>query len=383
MLACLLFLTSGTAVEVLGLRVSDFAVLGFVLLLGASGPVLSRDRLGLVVVLLFLGSSVAISSFIQSINVPLLFDIGLRNALAISLGLLSVFLLLLMHGTLSVISVAKHYSRICLAVCLSLYLFQYFYGIPSWIADVEVPDRFSAISVNPNQLALFLLPLPFFSAFCFLAGVIGRREMMGLVLFALGINLAVLGKALFVAWFFSLLLLYLVGWRLTAKGMIRRGFLTVRVVVCSVVAVVVAPLFFRLYTGDIAGGQDEQGETRVALWINGLSAWSEAFLFGHGSGHYSGIDGLYEGMEAHNLFIDWVAAYGVLGVMPLILFFGVILFSAWRGDKLLFAFVFALSIQMMFHFYARQPVFWVWWTFAFILARTLRDNICVDVRQRY
>jgi O-antigen ligase len=367
-LALSLFLTSGTAVELLGLRLSDLAAIAVVLFLILTGSVSLRDRFGLMAILILLVVSVYISSAIQLNVNPENFESGLRNTVAISLGLFIAFLLQ-RHSSMYAILLVKHYSRICLGVCLGLYVFQYLFYTPSWIGEVEVAERFSAISVNPNQLALFLLPLPFFAILCYVAGVISRREMVGVMLLAIVINLVVIGKALFVAWFFSFGFLYLVGWNLPGKSVSRRGSVLTRVMFCLIIAIVTSPVFFKLYSGDIAGGQDEQGETRVALWYHGLQAWGDAMLWGHGSGHYSGLDSPYEGMEAHNFFIDWLGAYGVVGAVLLMAFFIIIFILTWKSSKLLFAFMLAISIQMMFHFYARQPIFWVWWVVAFILAK--------------
>lgn len=371
-LALALFLTSGTAVDLLGFRLSDLAAFAVVLLLIVTGSISSEGRLGLMIISALLVASVFISSAIQLNLKPDMFEDGLRNTVAISLGLFITCLLLLRLNGMRAILIAKHYSRICIAMCCSLYLFQYLFFTPSWIGQVEVVERFSAISVNPNQLALFLLPLPFFAILCFVAGVIGRREMVGVIFLAVIINLVVIGKALFVAWFFSFGFLYLIGWNLSGKPADRRGAVLTRVMFCLAIVIVALPVFFKLYSGDIAGGQEEQGKIRILLWQHGLQAWGDAIILGHGSGHYSGLSSAYEGMEAHNFFIDWLGAYGVIGAVLLIAFFILIFVPTWRSNKLLFAFMLAMSIQMLFHFYARHPIFWVWWVFAFVLAKDFR-----------
>ncbi len=370
-LALSLFLTSGTAVELLGLRLSDLAAAAVVFLLILTGSASSKDRFGLMAILIFLVASVFISSAIQLNINPEIFDGGLRNTIAISLGLFIAFLLL-RHSGVYIIFVIKHYSRVCLGVCLGLYVFQYLFYTPSWIGEVEVAERFSAISVNPNQLALFLLPLPFFAILCYVAGVISRREMVGVMLLAIMINLVVIGKALFVAWFFSFGFLYLTGWGFSGGSENRRKAVLIRIASCLMLALVVLPIFFKLYSGDIAGGREEQGKVRILLWQHGLQAWGDAVIFGHGSGHYSGLHSAYEGIEAHNFLIDWLGAYGVVGGIWLMTFFVLILVETWRSNKVLFAFMLAMLIQMTFHFYARQPIFWALWVFAFVFAKDVR-----------
>ena len=62
-------------------------------------------------------------------------------------------------------------------------------------------------------------------------------------------------------------------------------------------------LFDKLYAIYSEGGQ---GGDRLLLFKNAIKAFGESPVFGLGFGHHSGIDGVMEGMEAHNLYLDCV-----------------------------------------------------------------------------
>jgi O-antigen ligase len=114
-----------------------------------------------------------------------------------------------------------------------------------------------------------------------------------------------------------------------------------------------------LYHGTVAGGASGQGEGRVRLWFNALDAWQYSPLVGLGPGHFSGSNQPFMGAEAHNLYIDWLASYGILGLGVLVYMFFRI---GWRlfvnRDFALFAGFTSLLIVSLFHFFARHPVFW-------------------------
>jgi O-antigen ligase len=244
-----------------------------------------------------------------------------------------------------------------------------FFWHPKWINVSEFPDRFSALSSNPNQLALFLLPIPFFSAFCYLKGAITFKIMLLLTSLTLLINFYVLGKALFVGWLLALFFLYLNNMKFFEKTKISLRLILRNWFFVFFVALLMIPIFLLLYSGNIPGGQAGQGDVRIQLWAHGLQAWSDAFLLGNGPGHFSGVKGPYEGVEAHNLLIDWASAYGFISLTFLVTFFLLVIYKASKNyNKLIIALLITLILQMTFHFYARQPVFWIWWIIAFIVA---------------
>jgi len=368
LLALLIFFTSATAVSFNSLRLSDISslLLLFVLLID-SGSL--GKRLQILIVTFFKLVITSLSFLHQMISADYLMVVaGMPNALAIFFNLILIIIFILRCGEELVVSIMIDYCRITLIICFSLYILIVLYGAPDWIDQVDVVERYSALSKNPNQLALFLLPIPFFSICAYHRNRICKSVAILMISFVIILNIFVMGKALFVAWILSFGFFYLIGWKLYDKVKITLIFLVSRFLAILLMLLIVSPLIYLLYAGATPGGQEDQGAIRLALWGNGLHAWLDAFFIGHGPGHYSGISDSYEFMESHNFIIDWASAYGIVGVFSLLLFFFTILAQVLRSsNKLILAFLIALIALMTFHFYARQPVFWLWWIFAFIV----------------
>lgn len=370
-LALFTFFTSATAISFAEFRLSDISTVLLFISLFLLKNNNSRENRRLAVILFTLLSSVVLSSAFSTSNVD--YDIinsGLKSFLPVVAGILIAIMVTLKFDARLATQYMKFYCQIALTICLTTYLFQLTPLSSNWINAAEPIGRFVGLSQNPNQLALFLLPIPFFSLLCYAKGIISSWSAAGQVILVVLINILVIGKGLFVAWFFSLAFVSLNGWKtfenrkITSIKIVGKWLFIFGSIFAS------PPMFYLLYTGKIAGGQDGQGSVRLLLWLNGLKAWGDAFLIGHGPGNYSGIEGPYEGIEAHNFLVDWCAAYGVIGAFPLLAVFCIVFHSAWKNcNKLMIAFVIALSVQMAFHFYGRQPVLWIWWILAFKIAQ--------------
>lgn len=107
----------------------------------------------------------------------------------------------------------------------------------------------------------------------------------------------------------------------------------------------------------------DQGGSRTSLYLSALKAWLDtpfSFMFGYGAGSFSGLNGPFQGAEAHNTALDMATIAGVFG---LLLFPLMPLWFALKalGKKLRFApaVLLALVAFAVFHFVGRQPLFWV------------------------
>lgn len=374
--ATVIFLTSATAVNISGVRLSDIAALLLISSLFLHRSNDSTRKLtttGIFILLLF---ATFISFSFQFLKFdPELTLAGLPNAIAIPFGLILALIFLNRCNEQRATKIASAYCRITLLTCWTLFLWQWLLGHPEWIDVGEVEGRFSAFSNNPNQLALFLLPIPFFSILCHMKGARGRGGMVIDIIAAVLLNFFIIGKGLLVSWTLALVFVMLTGWKFDGPIRATLNFILVRSLLVVAFVLAIAPIAFLLFTGNAPGSQEGQGSIRLALWLNGLEAWAEAPFFGHGPGHYSGLETPYAGMEAHNFFIDWGSAYGFLGFFSLFLLISLFFAHAFkRKNWIICAFYIALFAQIVFHFYGRQPVFWLWLAFGFVFSFARSDN---------
>lgn len=104
----------------------------------------------------------------------------------------------------------------------------------------------------------------------------------------------------------------------------------------------------------------DEGDGRVSLMINALKAVYHSPLTGFGAGSFSGILNPFEGLEAHNTFLDFAVQFGV--IYPLFIYwliFKALLISLQKRQILISAFIMGFIVSGLFHFSARHFVFWV------------------------
>lgn len=228
--------------------------------------------------------------------------------------------------------------------------------------------RFRGWSENPNQAALIIgISVPLL-----IRHVIERGGSMlifaPLVMLGVLSGLAVYSNALQVAWALGL------GVSIAASKRLGHGFRMVEVSVpmlltllFKVVAagfVVAGTLwllnnFQILFEGTAKGMASGQGAARLILWRHAFEAFLQAPLIGHGPGHFSGMAGPFMGSEAHNLLLDWLTSYGLVGV--LILFGYLVLVGVGllrKGSFAVLAVFGVLVLVSTFHFFGRHPAFW-------------------------
>lgn len=360
----LIFLMSATAVSFGGIRVADLAffILGLTFFISNYKFNINKLSFAILIILAAVFLSTCIALVLGN-------EIAVSNAVAVPAGILISLILLILIKPVDVLEMVHGYPFWLIFLTL-LVAGAKFLGVDiPWIVYEDEMDRFSGLSQNPNQLALYLLPIPFFS----LVSYLKNRKNIWLVCFeimaAISINFFVLGKTLFVGWLTSLAFLFLIGFVYIGELRINLFNIIIKFLFLCLVALMLLPMIFALYKGDTAGSVEGQGDDRLALWKNGLDAWFDSLLFGHGPGHYSGIEMPYQNMEAHNFWIDWLSAYGFVGGCALILYLLLNLMKIFHAKNwVIVAFYISIFIQTTFHFYGRQPFFWMLLVIGYLLA---------------
>jgi O-antigen ligase len=187
--------------------------------------------------------------------------------------------------------------------------------------DVWYGPRLRGWAVNPNQLALSLVAMPFLGCYLYQRST-GLRRVVCLfgIISCVVAGIATQSDALRVAWIGSLGVVGVVLWcRAIFRGSSRWAWISHAIVPAMIVVVAVllgdqvvnqlAQVFDRIYY------EGNQGNIRLMAWRNGLAAMAESPLVGFGPGAYSGLMGPFEDFEAHNSLIDWGASTGLLGVI--------------------------------------------------------------------
>lgn len=265
--------------------------------------------------------------------------------------------------------------------------------------------RYAGWSENPNQLALFFIPLPVWLAALWrdvLKPRLSQTAGFGLLLLALMLmGLLVRSDGLFVVWVFefAVLLVLRLRWDLKVSRMSLFGYAMAMVLCvlliktfahgevrksfhCATEAIAqgINPLKSGCYQGAFddreffrIGYSDPLEKTGIRgdLWRNGVKAWLDAPVFGHGPGAFSWftnteIQKAYEASnggsyreESHNIPIDLLTQGGpllTLGWCALLLY---LLVGALRiRDSYTFSVVLMLGVFTLFHYHIRQPYLW-------------------------
>lgn len=258
--------------------------------------------------------------------------------------------------------------------------------------------RYSGWSINPNQLALFFVPLPVWVAALWRDVANPTRLQMagfGLLLFALMLmGLLVRSDGLFVVWVFEFVILIMLRlrWEMKASRMSLLGYALVMVlcvflvktfahgevrksVRCAVETLSQGEGLWsaKCYDGQAFKDQEafrigysnpvEKTGVREELWKHGLQTWAQSPWVGYGPGEYSwhstdAIGGRTEAMESHNITIDMLTQGGLLAGIAWIALVSYLLISAWRiRDSYTFSVVLMMAAFTFFH-NTRQPYFW-------------------------
>ena len=217
-------------------------------------------------------------------------------------------------------------------------------------------DRFIGLSSDPNQAALIIAVamMSLLIAYYRLGWSLKGVAVLLLLLFVLG--RATDSDSFLVASGFALLAA-IAQLSYDRQDKLRTG---PALLVGAFFLIGVAAVLFGLYSEfDTLYAKTGQGETRLRVWTHGIEAFLASPITGHGPGNFSGWIAPFGNFEAHNLYIDWSAQFGIVGLMVLLLLcvrLGISLFAVRRFDGLgMLVVLMALSI---FLFFARHAVFW-------------------------
>ncbi len=229
--------------------------------------------------------------------------------------------------------------------------------------------RMRGWSLNPNQLALWVVPLPFlglhilttlnprgFWYFIFILSFL-PVFIAGLLSLSDALVLSWVGSFAFLACIWVATQFFQPSHTLLKAAIIKFIIPVFILTISSFVLTTVYKAAIDSATDVYSDGG--QGSDRLMVWGNGVKAIKQFPVFGAGPASHSGNTGPFQGREAHNTYIDWGMSTGLLG---LISFLGLLFFcfrcTNNKNSRILTATLISLCLFGMFHFVLRQPVFW-------------------------
>lgn len=245
-------------------------------------------------------------------------------------------------------------------------------------ANLWYGPRFRGWAENPNQLAMFMHPMPFLGWYL-VQRMGGTRHMLPYLLatgVCLATGLATDSDGLKVAWVggAGIVAVWLWG-QLLAKG--RGSLLNLAIAYLLIPAIIVS--FLIVFGSEIVSGfqgiidqvyaKGDRGHIGMVLALHGLEAISQSPLVGWGPGAYSGMQHAFGGSEAHNTLVDWGTSTGGLGML---LYLALLAWCALRavrvGSPWLLGALAAVVADSLFGYSMRQPFFWLMLVLVFNLS---------------
>lgn len=288
---------------------------------------------------------------------------------------------------------AKHLLFLVLLIALSL-------NIGLWlVAKLQLgtmsaalmysPTRFQGFANNPNQLALLMVSLPFFGWY-FLENSVNKFVKL-LSMLAMGVaiffGLQTGSDALRLSLLFGMGVLAIASahstlyrrtgwqWRVAALGVVLGAYVLPYTIETLVGLTQETPVGLT-QNGDLAQNIAADKGVRFALWTHAIQVWTEAPIFGFGPGAWSGIMAPFEGMEAHNSFLDMGMSAGIVG---LLIYLGILYWlSLHFFNNRCYALLTALGVMVLyslFHYVLRHPFFWVVLATSFCLCAGNKDMV--------
>jgi hypothetical protein len=104
----------------------------------------------------------------------------------------------------------------------------------------------------------------------------------------------------------------------------------------------------------------DEGNARINLYINSIKSIILSPFFGFGIGSFSGLNGPFEGWEAHNTFLDLAMQFGI--IFPFIIYlilFKAVIRSIENKNFIFTSFLIAFIVNSLFHFSGRHFNFWI------------------------
>lgn len=252
--------------------------------------------------------------------------------------------------------------------------------------------RLSGWSINPNQLAMFLLPLPIWfmainrEANWRGASLLGNFLLLW-VIFLFGIS--VRSDALLISWCVGLLTLTLIAyfwqkpfnWKMFA-ALVAAFFLAFGTFKFMADGPGREYLSGTAKSDSVLGvGFDKnKAGVRETLRNNATVAWLESPVIGNGPGAYSYLDDPQVKQEAHNLALDILTQTGLVGALLFgALYLWLIIRAYQARDPYSLVILIVLMIFSGAHFMLRQPIFSLYMIICAMAVRngdftTLRDK---------
>ena len=224
--------------------------------------------------------------------------------------------------------------------------------------DFSNLQRLLFLSENPNQIALYSLSMLFLISW----SIENKISLTIFNLFALGYGFFALSDTFFLS-IFIIILFVLFGFLIRGKNLFL--LMTFWALLFALAYVLIFPENQILeYIVKAWQGADEGGG-RFTLALNGILAYLESPIFGHGAGAFSGVDIPMMRYEAHNTFIDFLT----MGGIPFILIVYVPFFLAAKellldSKYFILGILIGLVIFSFFHFIGRHPIFWFVWGYS-------------------
>ena len=305
-------------------------------------------------------------------------DLPVRESLAIAFSILVALVADCVARSASIN--ARHLAVLTMLIAGPIVLLYVVSRVTPSIFGIELlydTARFQAWSINPNQVALVIVPIPFLCALAAngLTTWRYRSIMLGLAACTVTVGVATKSDAILAAWCvgFGIWAAVHVFHRIGPAGKSRGASVSAVVLACAVIGLSMGPLLETAHAlaAKTFDAEGSQGAVRLSLWENGLRAAEESILFGYGPGPHSGILGPHQGMEAHNTWLDLLAGAGLLGFAAYFAFQVWVLRQVLRSSSpVLVAALGALLVFSTFHFVLRQPAFWFYIVLLIALSST-------------
>ena len=235
--------------------------------------------------------------------------------------------------------------------------------------------RYLVLSDNPNQLAIIFTIIPFMLIFFNknLQKDYFLEKTFWLVILSLYIGSRISSDALNIGWGIGIFVYFILIY-LTKYNNFKINFLlgTIFIILCILIILNLKEIIYF-----IDGGRSSS-DARIDLIINAFNNLKEMIYFGFGPGphSYADIDGTMY-WEVHNTYIDWFTQVGIFGI----LFFFYLIYKTLKGlyikkEFILIAAFVSLLVFITFHFVFRQPIFWFFLYFFYIMSQG--DKKCAE-----
>ena len=224
--------------------------------------------------------------------------------------------------------------------------------------------RFAGGAINPNQLALFLVPVPGFALY-FLNNKCGvnklTRNMFFLFIFFTSIYIGISTGSDSLNATLLLTSVFFISVKIYRKFKFPYNIMCILLILIIILLIILlnAGIIDNMYTkGNKWFDELDKDRSRAYLWIKGIKTAFESPIVGFGPGAQILI---YEAnrVEVHNTFIDVLTQAGFLGLLSYLFLLLIILKRIDDNIYLMCSFG-SLLIFSIAHFTLRQPIFWIY-----------------------